>query len=426
MLYKESLMECLQSGFVNEDIIPYNNSYEPKLLVNDKLSGRKVLSTIISELDSCNKFWMSVAFATKSGVATIINKLDELREKNIPGRILVSQYQNFTQPEALRALKQFENISLKIAVTGNYHAKGYCFFKGEDVSLIVGSSNLTANALCLNKEWNLKVSSASNGKVVTDVCSLFDADYGNAEYVTDEFIENYEGIYQDQQSSTSKTVSTKLRGIVIKPNKMQTDALINIKALRETGKDKALLISATGTGKTYLSAFDVKEVNPTKCLFIVHRLNIAKAALNSYRDVFENSIKAGLYSGEQRDTQSDYIFSTIQTISKDEHLKNFKPDHFEYIVIDETHRSGGETYQKILNYFKPKFLLGMTATPERTDGFDIFKQFDYNIAYEIRLHQALDEEMLSPFHYYGVSEISIDGELLSENATINQLTGLTP
>ena len=117
-----------------------------------------------------------------------------------------------------------------------------------------------------------------------------------------------------------------------------------------------------------------------------------------------------MYSGNDNNTTADFIFSTIQTLSKENHLKNFKKDHFDYIIVDETHRIGASSYQKVIEYFQPKFLLGMTATPERTDGYDIFKLFDYNIAYEIRLHNALKENMLSPFHYFGVSDIEINEE----------------
>ncbi len=203
---------------------------------------------------------------------------------------------------------------------------------------------------------------------------------------------------------------------------MQIEAINNIKRLRLEGKKKALLISATGTGKTYLSAFDAKEFNSKKLLFVVHRYNIAKAALRTFQTVFGDSKSMGLYSGNQHDLDKDFIFSTIQTISRNEHLSQFDPNHFDYIVIDESHRAGADTYQKIINHFESKFLLGMTATPERTDGYDIFSLYDHNIAYEIRLHRALEEEMLSPFHYYGVTDITVNGEILEENSDFGLLT----
>ena len=130
----------------------------------------------------------------------------------------------------------------------------------------------------------------------------------------------------------------------------------------------------------------------------------------------------GLYTGNHKELEADFVFSTVQTISKQENLNLFDKNYFDYIVIDETHRAGAASYQRILDYFTPKFLLGMTATPERGDNFDIFNSFDYNIAYEIRLHKALEEEMLSPFHYFGVTDITVNGEVLEEKADFNLLT----
>ena len=150
-----------------------------------------------------------------------------------------------------------------------------------------------------------------------------------------------------------------------------------------------MLISATGTGKTYLSAFDVQQYKPKKFLFVVHRRTIAEKSMETFKNLLGDKISMGLFSGSSKELECDYIFSTIQTVSKPENLNLFKEEYFDYIVIDETHRAGAASYKRILDYFTPKFLLGMTATPERTDGEDIFKLFDYNIAYEIRLHGAL-------------------------------------
>lgn len=177
-----------------------------------------------------------------------------------------------------------------------------------------------------------------------------------------------------------------------------------------------------GTGKTYLSAFDAKEFNPKKLLFVVHRLRIAQDALNTFRSVFGKDKTMGLYSGEARELNCDFVFSTIQTISKPDHLNKFLRNHFDYIIIDESHRSAANSYSNLINFFQPKFLLGMTATPERPDGGDIFKLFDYNIAYEIRLNRAMEEEMLSPFHYYGVTDLYFENIETDNSADFNRLT----
>ncbi|MEQ8167851.1 MAG: DEAD/DEAH box helicase [Candidatus Eremiobacterota bacterium] len=417
------LIESLKTGFIDQSILS-RKEYLPQLLVNNKNNGKKVLRTIDRCLRICDEFWFSVAFVTKSGVVTLINVLKELEYNGIQGKLLVSQYQNFTQPEALRSLLQFNNIDLRIAVNGDFHAKGYLFKKGNIYDLVIGSSNLTANALCSNKEWNLKISTTEKGQLIKDAINEFKSEFDNAVEVNYDFIDSYETIYKSKQNFfiENKNNLEVFNKRPLKPNTMQVEALTNLKYLRANNKNKALLISATGTGKTYLSVFDVKEFNPKRFLFVVHRANIAEAAMKSFKKVFGNSRTMGMYSGEKKESDSDFIFSTIQTISKNNHLTQFNKDHFDYIVIDETHRAGAETYKKILDYFKPTFILGMTATPERTDGFDIFKQFDYNIAYEIRLHRALEEQMLCPFHYFGVTDITVNGQVLEENSAFSLLT----
>jgi superfamily II DNA or RNA helicase/HKD family nuclease len=405
----QSFTESLQTGYVDKSILS-NLDYQPELLVNQKNPPKKVLSTILRELENCIQFYISVAFVTTSGVASIINKLKELEERGIKGEMLVSQYLNFTQPEALKRLLQFENIDLRIATTGNAHTKGYIFKSKEHYNLIVGSSNLTAQALCTNKEWNIKVSALGESGIVEKVLREFKSDFEKGTPITPEFLLTYEEIYQQQFLINRKNQLdglTSFNSIAI-PNSMQIEALENLQKLRVEGKNKALIISATGTGKTYLSAFDAKSFKPKKLLFVVHRLTIAKDSLITFKNVFGKDRTMGLYSGNQRDLECDFVFSTIQTISKASHLKNFAKNHFDYIIIDETHRSGADSYLRLIEHFEPKFLLGMTATPERADGNDIFRLFDHNIAYEIRLSKAMEEEMLSTFHYFGVADLSVD------------------
>jgi len=419
----ESLLQSIQTGFLDKSIVS-RSEYRPELLTNDKDAGKKVLSTIDWELKNCDEFWISVAFVTTSGVSTIINTLLELQSKGIEGKILVSQYLNFSQPEALRRLLNFKNIELRIAVDGNFHSKGYLFKNDKLHDLIIGSSNLTANALCLNKEWNLKVTGTKDSHIIFNALGVFKNEFDKAIIVTEQFISEYEIVYTKHrqlnilqaaiiEDSFAKTVS---------PNGMQISALANLEKIRLEGKSKALLISATGTGKTFLSAFDTYKFNPGRFLFVVHRANIAEAAMKTFKAVIGNGKSMGFYSGNRKEKENDFVFSTVQTISKQEHLNEFAPEHFDYIVIDESHRAGATSYKNIMGYFKPKFLLGMTATPERTDGFDIFQMFDHTIAFEIRLHKAMEEEMLSPFHYFGITDITVNGEELDNNADFGRLT----
>lgn len=412
----------LQTGYVDKTIFS-SIEYQPELLVNEKKPPKKVLSTILNELEKCNQFFISVAFVTTSGVATIINKLQELEKREIKGEILVSQYLNFTQPEALRRLSQFKNIELRIATSGNAHAKGYIFKNKEHFNLIVGSSNLTAQALSTNKEWNIKVSALDESSLAERVLNEFYSDFAKATPVTEKFILAYDEIYQKQFlfSKNNKINDFVETESTITPNTMQLEALKNLQKLRLEKKDKALIISATGTGKTYLSAFDAKAFNPKKLLFVVHRLTIAKDSLKTFQNVFGSSKTMGLYSGNKRELECDFVFSTIQTISKPAHLKQFEKTHFNYIVIDETHRSGADSYLRLIEYFEPQFLLGMTATPERTDGNDIFQLFDHNIAYEIRLNRAMEEEMLSSFHYFGVTDLYFEENVIDKKSDFNLL-----
>lgn len=418
----QSFKHSLYTGFVDKSILSDSN-YQPELLINQKNPPKKVLSTILHEFENCNQFFISVAFVTTSGVAAIINKLKELEKRGIKGEILVSQYLNFTQPEALKRLLKFKNIDLRIATSGNTHTKGYIFKSKDYYNLIVGSSNLTAQALSTNKEWNIKVSALNESGIVEKVLREFHSDFKEGTPVTRQYILSYEEIYHSQFLLNRKSKHEDLvesQPLVI-PNSMQIEALKNLQNLRDEGKNKGLIISATGTGKTYLSAFDAKAFKPKKLLFVVHRLTIAKDSLNTFRSVFGNDKTMGLYSGNKKDLNCDFVFSTIQTISKTTHLDNFSKDHFDYIIIDETHRSGADSYLRLIEHFEPKFLLGMTATPERTDGNDIFQIFDYNIAYEIRLSRAMEEEMLSPFHYYGVTDLTIDNIEIDKKTEFNYL-----
>jgi superfamily II DNA or RNA helicase/HKD family nuclease len=419
-----NLRAGLETGFV--DKANYSDpSLWPSLLTNDPDSGKKVLSSLISELRNCQEYWIFVSFITTSGVASLLNTLEELEHKNVKGCILVSTYLNFSQPEAIKRIKRFKNIDIRVSSSNAFHSKGFLFRKNNLYRLIIGSSNLTQSALSTNKEWNLKVVATSESEIIRQTLLEFNNEFKNGIITDDSFISAYtkQWLFQREIGRINQeidSIESKIGIRQITPNKMQLVALKNLSEIRDNGQTKALIISATGTGKTFLSAFDVKQFNPKRLLFIVHRFNIAESAMKSFKKIMPMRT-AGLYSGMERNDQADFIFSTIQTISKKEHLNKFNPDHFDYIIVDETHRVAGETYNSALEYFKPKFLLGMTATPERSDSQDIYRHFDYNIACDIRLNQALKEEMLCPFHYYGVTDLFINDQPISDVTKIRQL-----
>jgi len=417
---KEELLRSAEKGIIDNSI-EGNLALMPKLLVNDYKQGNKILSNIISELESCREFMISVAFITTSGITPLLQTLKELEDKGVKGQILTTDYLNFSEPKALKRLLEFSNLEIKLYDKESFHTKGYIFKHSDCYKIIVGSSNLTQTALTKNKEWNVKVSSLEQGALTEEVINDFQLMWQEANELTIEWIETYEKIYLLQREYTRKSKVPSIAQYKLKPNKMQVSAIKALDAMRAKGKTKSLLISATGTGKTYLSAFDLRNVNPQKALFIVHREQIAKQALESYKNVFGDTKTMGILSGNYKDLDKDFIFSTVQTLCKDEILASLKDTEFDYIIIDEVHKAGAVSYQKIVSHFKPKFLLGMTATPERNDDFNIFEMFDYNIAYEIRLQQALEEDLLCPFHYFGIEDISIDGKGLDENTEFKYL-----
>ncbi|WP_252228983.1 DEAD/DEAH box helicase [Clostridium sp. ZBS15] len=419
-IIEDEILNASKTGLINS-MINSNLALIPKLIINDYSKGNKVLNELISELNKCEEFFISVAFITSSGITPLLEILKNLSKKGVKGKILTTDYLNFSEPKALKKLLEFPNIEIKLYSKENFHTKGYIFKYSDHYKLIVGSSNLTQSALTKNKEWNLKISSLEEGSLTEGVISEFNNLWNEADELTLEWIDTYEDIYKKQIEYTRKSTVPSLAQYKLKPNKMQVAAIQSLNKLRENGENKGLLISATGTGKTYLSAFELRNYNPNKALFIVHREQIAKQALNSFKNVFGDTRNMGILSGTSKDLDKDFIFCTVQTLSKDAVLYNFSKDEFDYIVIDEVHKAGANSYQKIIDYFTPKFLLGMTATPERSDDFDIFKMFNHNIAYEIRLKQALEEDLLCPFHYFGVSDITIDGTPLNEQSDFRYL-----
>lgn len=409
------LMNSMRTSLIDSNIESVL-SYQHKLISNKE---EKIISLIRRELENCDEFIISVAFVTLGGVTMILEQLKDLEARGVKGKILTGDYLTFTQPKALKKLLEFKNIELKVLSDEKFHAKGYFFRKGDIWTMIVGSSNLTQTALTVNFEWNLKINSLKDGKIATEILNNFYDIFNKIPALDMASLLEYERVYNLSKEYTKKKKQEIREYKEITPNIMQKQALENLNNLRKYER-KGLLISATGTGKTYLSAFDVRNANPKRVLFIAHRKTILQKAKETYGNILRDK-KIVIY-GEEDIDEADVVFAMIQTLSKENHMTKFSPDYFDYIVVDEVHHGGAKSYQSVLNYFIPKFLLGMTATPERGDNFDIYKLFDNNIAYEIRLHDALKEELLSPFHYFGISDIEIDGELINEKSGIKKLT----
>lgn len=413
----DELNKALRTSFIDKSF-PSNKDLRPKLFFNDYKRRMNLAFEITKRLKECDYFEFSVAFISESGLAVLKQILLNLKEKGVKGRIITSTYLGFNAPKMFKQLLSFTNIEVRIFEQEHcgFHPKGFIFHTGDHRDIIVGSSNLTQTALESNQEWDLFFTSHENGELASQVSNEFDIQWELSTPLTNEWIESYKETYVKPVRPTSvQSLKT------IKPNKMQEEALKSLKNLRDNNNDKALLISATGTGKTFLSAFDVRRFKPKRLLFVVHRRNIAEAALRSFKYLIPN-VSMGIFSGNTKETDSDFIFSTVQTIHKKEYREMFNRDAFDYIIIDEVHRAGAQSYQDIVDYFKPKFLLGMSATPERSDDFDIYEMFDHNIAYEIRLVQAMEYNLLCPFHYYGITDMTIDGIEIDDKSEFNILT----
>jgi len=256
------LKASIYTGFIDHQ----NESKEylqPSLILNDKNKQLKVLTTIKKNLIECEEFFISAAFLRKSGVAVLINTLDELESNNIPGKVLVSEYLFFTEPEALKSLLKFKNIELRITRDKNFHGKEYIFKKGNKYNTIIGSSNLTQDALSTNYEINIQFSALNNSKIQKEIIENFNLIFDTSQKVTNEYIQEYEKIFNANKIISVKS-SQEIEKEVVEytPNSMQKDALQNLNEYRERNISKSLIISATGTGKTFLAAFDVKNFNP--------------------------------------------------------------------------------------------------------------------------------------------------------------------
>lgn len=387
----------------------------------------------------CDQFQISVAFITMGGITPLLQTLKELEKRQIPGQILTTNYLNFSEPRALKKLEELSNITLKMydvdRADQGFHTKGYIFKKEEIYRIIIGSSNITSAALTKNKEWNTKIVSTEQGEIAQEIVKefyqLWDSKYA---LFYDDFYENYKQKYEiikKQREIAKRDEISSTEKYKLEPNSMQVGFITNLRRIVDAGENRALLISATGTGKTYASAFAMRELGFKRVLFLVHRSTLAKQALTSFRKVFEDKKSMGIVGAGYSDYDADYIFAMVETLHKEDNLRKFAPEEFDCIVLDEAHHSPANTYQKVMEYFKPKLFLGMTSTPDKRDDGEasknVYELFHYQIAYEIRLQQAMEEDLLCPFHYFGISDISVvtDEQMKARNISEEDFGKLT-
>ena len=352
-----------------------------------------------------------VSFLMKSGVKLIIN---DLKKSKLKIRILTTDYLNITQPEALFILKSElkDNLDLRFYSEPNsFHPKAYFFHTKDDSEIYVGSSNMSKGALTTSVEWNYHFKKSEKPNDFRHFQDTFeDLFFNHSIEVTDEILRDYSKSWTRPKISRPPTNEKDTQDF--EPNPVQLEALYMLNQSREEGYEKALVVAATGTGKTYLAAFDTK--NYEKILFVAHREEIIRQAAKTFENIHPDK-SVGLFYANKKDTDTDITFALVQTLGKSSYLNEnyFKKDYFDYIIIDEFHHAVANNYKRILDYFKPKFLLGLTATPERLDTKDVFALCDYNTVYEIRLKEAINKGFLSPFKYYGIYDDTVNYEDIS-------------
>ena len=381
-------------------------------------SELKFVDKLKKNIDNCQSFYFSVSFIKKPGVILLSANIEATLKRGAKGKLITSTYQNFTD---IDSLNYFYNLSLKYPNQFSchldkdcffdsnnnslgFHTKGYLFEFGNYNELIVGSSNITLFALIKNIEWDVSVIDDDHNSTYKQAKEEYDKLWNKTLPLTRDLIDEYK--LRLYYSIERWDMDYDVANSEIKPNYMQRKALKELNRIRVMGAQRALICASAGSGKTYLSAFDALNFNPERLLYIVHEGSILTKSFNSFREVFGSRKTFGIYNGEFKDSDKDFVFSTNVTMVNS--LQLFDKQSFDYIIIDECHHATAETYRKIIEYFQPEFLLGITATPERMDGADVFELFDQNVPYELRLRDAIINDLVVPFHYYGIRDDLIE------------------
>ena len=371
------------------------------------------LNKLKQSLNDCSSFLFSISFFKKAGLVLIEKEIESALKRGVKGRIITSTYQNFTDIPSLELFLEWMNkypnfkchLDYQCFGDNGFHSKGYMFEYNDSYEFIVGSTNITRFALLKNVEWNVSLIDKDRFNSFNEAYKEFDNLWNKTLLLDESLIKKYR-ILIDYAIEKWDMDYIDVGSNKIRPNIMQKRALKEIRRYRDLGKKRALIIAATGSGKTYLSAFDANNFDAKRLLFIVHRDTILNDAKKTFEKVFGARRSYGLYTGEYQQLEADFIFASNIMVSK--HLDQFMENEFDYIVIDECHHSVADSYKSIIEYFKPEFLLGLTATPERMDNEDVFEMFDTNVPFELRLRDAIINDLVVPFHYYGIRDKFVD------------------
>lgn len=397
---------------------------------NVQLITNQLGTHLLKQIESASSICILTSFTMRSGVSFLANHLKKAAERCADIKICTGDYLYITQPEALDALLDIhENIEIRIWRSNgtSFHPKAYLFQNESHDCFIVGSSNLSRSALSNGVEWNLSVSNESDNynEALEQFLHLFYAD--QTVPLNNQTLENYRINYasyhikhpnlsakwsemeeKDLMLPSEKEIELWPKVVIreeqetygeIKPRFAQLDALEELNKTLEEDYSKALVVMATGLGKTYLAGFFAQKFK--KVLFIAHLEEILHQARNSFYQIMPERT-GGIYNGKQKEENAVTIFASIYTLSMQRHLKAFEPDEFDLIIVDEFHHAAADSYQRVLNYFQPDFLLGITATPDRNDNKDVYAICDGNVAFRLDFLEAIERKWLAPFKYYGV------------------------
>jgi superfamily II DNA or RNA helicase/SOS-response transcriptional repressor LexA len=364
---------------------------------------------------------MAVAFVKSTGLRLLMPDLLAALDRDQSGlapagiRILTSDYLDVTDPEALRLLMLLQEQGAEVRVYeakgSSFHMKAYLFAgrhtqTGDWGRAFIGSSNISRQALQLGLEWNYRVNHPEDDGYL-EARRGFEELFNDSRVVvlSDAWIDAYEKrriklVQSVEPGSTESDPPPE-------PSTLQYEALAALAITREEGYLRGLVVMATGLGKTWLAAFDVAQMGARRVLFVAHREEILNQAADTFARI-RPTARIGFYRGQQREIQVDILFASVQTLGRAVHLERFKPQHFDYIVIDEFHHAAAPTYHRLLNYFVPAFMLGLTATPDRTDSASILSLCDDNLVYESNLFAGVSQKLLVPFHYYGIFDDEVN------------------
>lgn len=383
------------------------------VMTGDKNRNRFLYYQLKMSMLKANKIDIIVSFLMESGVRMILKDLKAALDRGVQVRILTGNYLGITQPSALCLIKKELGNRVDLRFYNDkersFHPKSYIFHYENAGEIYIGSSNISRSALTSGIEWNYRFNSLDDKKNFDLFYATFIDLFENHSIVIDDaelnrYSKNWHkpAVSKDlaKYDNLEDDADTKVE-VLFQPRGAQIEALYALEDSRSEGATKGLVQAATGVGKTYLAAFDSAKYE--RVLFVAHREEILKQAAVSFKNV-RHSDDYGFFYGKQKDTDKAVIFASVATLGRDEYLTEefFTPDYFDYLVIDEFHHAVNEQYQRIVNYFKPQFLLGLTATPERMDGKNIYEICDYNVPYEISLKEAINKGVLVPFHYYGI------------------------